>query len=67
MGFFLLPSDRIHRTNLETGSATRALFRVNGKRDKPLTVFGRAFFVLNMGFIFLSEIPKGGQDRVGGR
>jgi hypothetical protein len=67
MWFFLLPGNRIHGTNLETGSAARALFGVDGKRDKPLTIFGRAFFVLDMGFIFLSEIPKGGQDGVGGR
>jgi len=58
MGFFLLPGNRIHRTNLKTGSAARALFRVDGKRDEPFTVFGRAFLVSNMGFILISKIPK---------
>ena len=29
VGFFLLPGDRIHRTNLETGSTAGALFRVD--------------------------------------
>jgi hypothetical protein len=59
MGFFLLSGNRIDRTNLETGSAARAPFRVDGKRDESFTVFGRTLLVSNMGFVFLSEIPKG--------
>jgi hypothetical protein len=59
MGLFLFPGDGLHRANLQTGPATGTRFRVDGKRDQSLTEFGRALFVSDMGFKFISEIPNG--------
>jgi hypothetical protein len=58
------PSDRIHRAFLFAESTHLTLFRIHPELNQIHTDQSRASLVLNMSFIFISEISNCGEDRV---
>ena len=47
-------------THIDTG------IRIDGVDIELSTDMGRTFFVLDVSFVFVPEIPQCGQDRIGG-
>jgi hypothetical protein len=60
-------SDDILRTGWQAQAAASAIFRINGVDDQSFAYTGRAAFLLDVSFVFITEITGCGQDRVWGR
>jgi hypothetical protein len=60
MGLFLLSRNRLNRADPDTSFASRAFFGIDRKRDEPVTELSRALFILDVCFVFILEISKGG-------
>ncbi len=58
--FFLFPCNGFHRAAPETKPAFGALIPLDFKFQERHATFGRASFLINMGFIFVSEVTQGG-------
>ena len=65
-GCLFLPGDRVHRTGLLAEATHLTLFRINPKFNETRTDQGRAFFLLNVGHIFISKIADRGEHGIRG-
>jgi len=60
MGFVFIPADGQNRAGLFAEAAALALVVQNYKRSKSGTDSRRACFIIQMGFVFRTEIFYGG-------
>jgi hypothetical protein len=60
MGFFLFSDNSIYRAVAGTYTAAVANFFNDFVGKQSFTAFGRAFFMMNVGFVFVPEVLQSG-------
>ena len=64
LGFLDIAGDGSHLALPQAGQATGARFRINGVFQQGPADQGRAFFLPDVGLIFLPEVFQGAEHRV---